>query len=75
MVTHSSILAWKIYGQGSLADSNPWGRKESDANERLSTGTFCSVAAVTQSKTTSARVCAGIGPSWCPVLHVMSIRT
>ena len=30
MATHSSILAWRIYGQRSLAGYSPWGRKESD---------------------------------------------
>ena len=29
MATHSSILAWKIHGQRSLAGSSPWGHKES----------------------------------------------
>ena len=33
MVTHSSILAWKIPGQGSLAGYSPWGRKELDSAE------------------------------------------
>ena len=33
--THSSTLAWKIPGQGSLAGYSPWGRKESDTTERL----------------------------------------
>ena len=27
MATHSSILAWEIYGQRSLAGYSPWGRK------------------------------------------------
>ena len=35
MATHSSILAWKIHGQRSLADYSPWGRKESDMTEQL----------------------------------------
>ena len=39
MATHSSILAWRIHGQGSLAGYSPWGRKESDTTERLSTHT------------------------------------
>ena len=30
MATHSSILAWEILGQRSLAGYSPWGRKESD---------------------------------------------
>ena len=27
MATHSSILAWRSYGQRSLAAYGPWGRK------------------------------------------------
>ena len=30
MATHSSILAWRIQGQRSLAGYSPWGCKESD---------------------------------------------
>ena len=30
MAIHSSILAWKIHGQGSLSGYNPWGCKELD---------------------------------------------
>ena len=30
MATHSSILAWEIPGQRSLADYSTWSRKESD---------------------------------------------
>ena len=37
MATHSSILAWRIPVDSSLADYSPWGRKESDRTERLST--------------------------------------
>ena len=37
--THSSILAWRNYGQRSLAGYNPWGCKESDLTEQLSTHT------------------------------------
>ena len=39
MATHSSILVWRIsiHGQRSLVDYSPWGRKESDMTERLST--------------------------------------
>ena len=33
MATHSSILAWKIHGQRSLAGNSPWGRKELDTTE------------------------------------------
>ena len=35
MAIHSSILAWRIHGQRSLAGYNPWGPQESDTNERL----------------------------------------
>ena len=34
MATHSSILAW---GQKSLEGYSPWGHKESDTTEQLST--------------------------------------
>ena len=30
MATHSSVLAWEIHGQRSLAGYSPWGPKESD---------------------------------------------
>ena len=33
--THSSILAWRIHGQRSLAGYSPWGRKELDMTEQL----------------------------------------
>ena len=33
MVTHCSILAWRIHGQRSLAGYSPWGFKESDMSE------------------------------------------
>ena len=29
MATHSSILAWRMHGQRSLAGCSPWGHKES----------------------------------------------
>ena len=35
MVTHSSILAWRIPRTKSLVGYSPWGRKELDATERL----------------------------------------
>ena len=36
MATHSSALAWKIsHGPRSLVGCSPWGREESDTNERL----------------------------------------
>ena len=34
MATHSSILAWRIYGQRSLVGYSPRGHKESDTTER-----------------------------------------
>ena len=33
MATHPNILAWKFYGQRSLARYSPWGCKELDATE------------------------------------------
>ena len=33
MATHSSILAWRIYGVRSLLGYSPRGRKESDTTE------------------------------------------
>ena len=35
MATHSSVLAWRIPGMGSLVGCRLWGRKESDTTERL----------------------------------------
>ena len=40
MATHSSILAWRIHGQRSLVGYSPWGHKESDTTERLTTVLF-----------------------------------
>ena len=40
MATHSGILPGKSRGQRSLAGYNPWGGKESDTPERLSTHTY-----------------------------------
>ena len=37
MVTHSSILAWRIPGQRSLVGYRPWGHKESVMTKQLST--------------------------------------
>ena len=36
MATHSSILAWRIHAQRSLAGCSPWGHKELDTTEQLS---------------------------------------
>ena len=33
--THSSIPAWRIHGQRSLAGCSPWGRKEADTTEAV----------------------------------------
>ena len=33
MATHSSVLAWRISGTGSLEGSRLWGRTESDMTE------------------------------------------
>ena len=33
MAAHSSVLAWRIHGQRSLAGYSPWGHKESDMTE------------------------------------------
>ena len=35
MATHSSVLAWRIPGMGSLVGCCLWGHKESDTTERL----------------------------------------
>ena len=37
VATHSSILAWKFHGQCGPAGYSPWGHKESDMTELLST--------------------------------------
>ena len=33
MVTHSSVLAWRIQGRGSLVGCRLWGHTESDTSE------------------------------------------
>ena len=33
MATHSSVLAWRILGRGSLVGCRLWGRTESDTTE------------------------------------------
>ena len=35
VATHSSILAWRIHGQRSLAGYSSWGHKELDMTERI----------------------------------------
>ena len=37
MATHSSILAGEAHGQRSQAGYSPWGDKQLNSNERLST--------------------------------------
>ena len=37
MVTHSSILAWRIPWTARLAGYSPWGRKELGTTDRLNT--------------------------------------
>ena len=39
MATDSSILAWRIPTENSLAGYSPWGHKESDTTEWLNTHT------------------------------------
>ena len=41
IATHSSILAWKIPGQRSLADYSSWGRKELDTTDRAHSPERC----------------------------------
>ena len=41
MATHSSILAWEILGQRTLAGYSPWGHKELYMTEQLSICTQC----------------------------------
>ena len=41
MAPHSSILAWKIHGQRSLAGYSSWGRKESDTSEHTGITQLC----------------------------------
>ena len=40
MATHSSILAWRISLQRSLAGYSPWGHKDLDTTERLTLSLF-----------------------------------
>ena len=42
MVPHSSVLAWRIHGQRSLAGYSPRGRRVSDTAERLTLSLFFS---------------------------------
>ena len=40
MATQSSILVREFHGQRSLACYSPWGRKESDTTEQLTTSIY-----------------------------------
>ena len=40
MATHSSVLAWRIPWTESLVGHSPWGCKESDMTEQLSTASI-----------------------------------
>ena len=42
MATHSSVLPWEIPWTESLVGFGPWGCKELDTTERLSTQRQCS---------------------------------
>ena len=42
-VAHSSILAWEIHGQRSLAGYGPWGREESATERHLTAMCFCNM--------------------------------
>ena len=42
MATHSSALAWRIPGTGSLVGCSLWGRTESDTTEGLSSSSSSS---------------------------------
>ena len=44
MATHSSILAWRIPGTEEPGGFRPWGHKELDTTERLSTHAHLSPA-------------------------------
>ena len=46
MATHSSVLPWEIPWTESLVGFGPWGRKELDTTERLSTQQGCNVSVV-----------------------------
>ena len=41
MAAHSSVLAWRIHEQRSLAGGGPWGHKESDTTEGLAHTHLC----------------------------------
>ena len=42
ITTLSSIVAWESHGQRSLVGYSPWGHKESNTTEQLSTHTYAS---------------------------------
>ena len=39
MAPYSSVLAWEIHRQGNPVDNSPWGHREVDSTEQLSTCT------------------------------------
>ena len=43
MAIHSSILAWGILWTEELCGLSPWGHKESDKNEQLTTKTYIKI--------------------------------
>ena len=70
MATHSSILAWEIPWQRRLVGYSPWGRKESDTTERLSTqqhqGKQCELGLTAALNLTGRIRCGGgSGEGWC----------
>ena len=48
MGAYSSIPAWRIHGQRSLADYSPWVRKESEKTEQPTLSLFLSLRAEDQ---------------------------
>ena len=46
MAPHSSILAWKVYGQRSLAGYSPWGHKETQLSDWACTVALPSAASL-----------------------------
>ena len=48
MAAYSSIPAWRIHGQRSLADYSPWGCKKLDKTEQLTLSLFFSLSAEDQ---------------------------
>ena len=61
MATHSRFLPGKSHGQRNLAGCSPWGCKESDTTERLSSSSsmICAKAPETWRTTSSMDICTG----------------